>query len=123
MKDNAQGDEVYMTFSYRPDSMWTSMHQLTINGKRSSLTIDDLRACGRSLDISERRIKDTLKTVIGVVRNWEHYAEYVGLKEQIIQKVKICHEYSDIYTDYEPVLFNLQGVVKDFPQAYRSLRG
>lgn len=26
-----------------------------------------------------------------------------------------CHKYSDAYTDYEQVLTNLQGAVKDFP--------
>ncbi|MCH5342460.1 MAG: type II toxin-antitoxin system HipA family toxin [Acetatifactor sp.] len=77
-----------MTFSYRPDSIWTSKHQMRINGKRDNLTMEDLYACGRNMDISDKKMKDITKSVIGVVRNWEKYAERAGVGEEIMWNVK-----------------------------------
>lgn len=82
-----------MTFSYRPDSIWTSKHQMKINGKRDNLTVEDMYACGRNMDISDKRIRDIMKNVIGVVRNWEKYAEYAGMGEQAMQNVKSFHQH------------------------------
>lgn len=110
-----------MTFSYRPDSAWTSRHQMKINGKRDQLTLDDLYVCGRSMDISVRRIKEIMKNVIEVVRNWERYAEYVGPGEQIMEKIKCCHKYSNEFCDYEPMLAYLQQAMEECPQAFREI--
>lgn len=110
-----------MTFSYRPDSVWTSRHQMRINGKRDQLSLDDLHACGKSMDISDRRIKDILKHVIGVVRNWERYAEYVGVSEQIMSKIKSCHKYSNEFCEYEPSLEHLKRAREKCPQAFWQL--
>lgn len=71
------------------------MHQMKINGKRDQLTLDDLYACGRNMDTSNRRIKDILKKVIGVVRNWGRYAEYAGVSEERMEQVRSCHKYSN----------------------------
>lgn len=111
-----------MTFSYRPDSMWTSKHQMKINGKRDNLTVDDLLACGRGMNISDKQIRNIIKNVTGVVRNWNKYAEYAGLSEQIMCKVKSCHSHLSEFPDYEPVLTNLEKAIKECPQAYRTLR-
>lgn len=73
------------------------------------------------MDISDRRIKDILKNVIGVVRNWERYAEYAGVSEQIMWKVKGCHKYSDDFRDYEPKLENLERVRKECPEGFRQI--
>ncbi|MCH5339969.1 MAG: type II toxin-antitoxin system HipA family toxin [Acetatifactor sp.] len=110
-----------MTFSYRPDSVWTSRHQMRINGKRDQLTLDDLRACGRNMDISDRRIKDILKHVIGVVRHWERYAEYAGVSEQGMGNIKSCHKYLDDFRDYEAKLEYLERVRKECPQGFRQI--
>jgi len=55
-----------MTFSYNPNSYWTSMHQMQINGKREGLTIEDLVACGENMDISSKKIKRIIGQVIAV---------------------------------------------------------
>lgn len=106
-----------------PDSAWTARHQMRINGKRDQLTLDDLRACGKSMDISDRRIKDIFKNVIGVVRNWERYAEYVGLSKQIMGSIKDCHKYSNDFRDYEPKLEHLERARKECPKGFRQIGG
>ena len=84
-----------MTFSYRPDSIWTSRHQMQINGKRDALTVGDMRACGRNMDISDKRIKEIIGNVVEVVGNWTEYAECAGVSEQAMEHVKGFHRYSD----------------------------
>ena len=36
-------------YSYNPSGRWTSMHQMSINGKRDNFTRDDLNAVGREI--------------------------------------------------------------------------
>lgn len=83
-----------MTFSYRPDSIWTSRHQMRINGKRDDLTVEDLRVCGRNMDISDKRIKEIIGNVVEVVGNWAKYAECAGVSEKVMERVKGFHIYS-----------------------------
>ena len=89
-----------MTFSYNPNSYWTSMHQMQINGKREGLTIEDLVACGENMDISSKKIKSIIGQVIAVVREWPQYAEYVGLKEEQMAAIRAHHRYASEFLDY-----------------------
>jgi len=91
-----------MTFSYNPNSIWTSAHQMTINGKRENLTIEDLKICGKNMNLSERKINTILQQVIAVVREWAQYAEYVGLSEESMEYIKKYHMYSKEYDGYIP---------------------
>ena len=77
-----------ITFSYRPDSIWTSRHQMTVNGKRENITQEDFLSCGRKMDISERRIKDMISDVVAAARKWNQYAESVQLNEQQTEYIK-----------------------------------
>lgn len=88
-----------MTFSYNPNSIWTSAHQMTINGKRENLTMNDLKACGKNMDLSERKIKKILQGVISIVRKWDEYAAYVGLREEHMEYIKRLHRYSNEYSE------------------------
>lgn len=106
-----------MTFSYNPQSVWTSSHQMTINGKRENLSIEDLISCGKSMDISSNQIHKILQHTIAVVREWSQYAEYVGLSESNTNYIKSFHRYSDMYKDYSPFLPALAEAKSKFPKA------
>lgn len=82
-----------MTFSYNPNSIWTSQHQMKINGKREDIEIKDLIACGKNMDISNKRIKEILKQIIEVVDKWPRYAESAGVNEQHMEEIKKYHKY------------------------------
>lgn len=110
-----------MTFSYNPNSIWTSSHQMQINGKRNSLTLEDLIACGKNMDISEKRIQSILQQVISVVREWPQYAEYAGLSEKNMEYIKKFHTYSSNYTDITPQLNILNETKNQQEYAYMEL--
>ncbi len=85
-----------MTFSFRPDSHWTSTHQMKINGKSKELTIRDLVDCGKRMDISEKKAKNIISQIIAVVHEWPQYAENVELSEREMLAIKNHHKYNEL---------------------------
>ena len=71
----------------------TSKHPMQINEKRNELTMEDLRAFGRNMDISVRRIKESFGDIVEVVKKWAQYAEYAGVSEQVMERVRSFHKY------------------------------
>lgn len=70
-----------ITYSYNPTGIWTSLHQMTVNGKRDEFTKYDLLEVGEK--ISYKNNKTALNEVIEVVANWHMYADKAGIpKEQ-----------------------------------------
>lgn len=110
-----------VTFSYNPTSIWTSKHQMRINGKQGDLKFEDLVACGENMDISNKKIQSILRKVISVVHEWPKYAEYVKLSEQNMQAIKSFHKYSDDFADSNVELSILNRTMSDYPQAYTEL--
>lgn len=80
-----------VTYSYDPTNMWLAKHQMSVNGKVEQITLDDLYACGRHMNISDNRIKRIVEQVISIVVNWEKYAEMAELQEQTMQEIKGNH--------------------------------
>lgn len=85
-----------MTFSYNPNSIWVSQHQMKINGKREDINIGDLIACGKSMDISNKKIKNIIEQVVHCVNNWPQYAEKAELKENYMLEIKKYHHLFEI---------------------------
>lgn len=85
-----------MTFSYNPNSIWTSQHQIKINGKRDNLELNDFITCGRNMNISDKKIKEILKQVIAVIQEWPKYAEEAEVAEQHMYEIQRYHKCFDI---------------------------
>lgn len=64
-----------VTYSYNPSGAWTSVHQMTINGKRDAFTLDDLVRCARTADISKTRVRQIVAEVSDAVRLWATFAD------------------------------------------------
>lgn len=62
---------------------WTRSQQLSVNGKRESITRDDLIACGRNCNVGTRpKLTSILDQVKEAVSHWPAFAEKAGLSEQ-----------------------------------------
>ena len=61
-----------ITYSYNPTGIWTSVHQMSINGKRDHFTLEDLLKVGDK--ISYKNSKATIQKISDVVSNWSYYA-------------------------------------------------
>lgn len=70
-----------VTYSYQPSGVWTSSHQMTINGKRDNFDREDFRACARTASMKRGRAESIIQEVRSVVKNWPDYAEKAGVAE------------------------------------------
>lgn len=84
-----------MTFSYNPGSIWTSAHQMKINGKRENIELADLIHSGENMDISIKKIKEIIGQVTESVKKWPRYAEIAGLDERHMEEIKHHHHYPE----------------------------
>lgn len=107
-----------MTFSYNPNSYWTSGHQMKINGKKDGLEVEDLVACGKSMDISSKKIRTIIGQVGAVVREWPQYAEYVRLSEKEMMAIKGYHRYAGAFPDVDAELSMLEECRRKNADAY-----
>ena len=53
-----------VTYSYNPQGLWTSTHQMSINGKRDNFTRTDLIECAKKASISKKRAREIIDDMI-----------------------------------------------------------
>ncbi|MBT1070978.1 type II toxin-antitoxin system HipA family toxin [Pelotalea chapellei] len=70
-----------VTYSYQPSGIWTSSHQMTMNGKRDGFGLEDFRACAKTVSMKRGRAEAIVEEVRSVVRNWPGYAEKAGVSD------------------------------------------
>lgn len=78
-----------VSYSYNPAGIWTSRHQLSINGKRDNFEINDLLKIGKENNISSR--KAIIQQVIDAVSKWEVFAKQANVLPQQIDQIKSTH--------------------------------
>lgn len=76
-----------VTYSYRPDSKWTSQHQMSANGKRDGFARADFDACGRAARLPRGRAARILDEVRDVVAEWDRYAERAAVDEDHARRI------------------------------------
>lgn len=78
-----------MTYSFQPSGKWTSTHQMTLNGKRESFTMDDFEACAKTGSMKRGRARAIISEVRETVMRWRDYAD----EDRVIpaQRDKIHH--------------------------------
>jgi serine/threonine-protein kinase HipA len=77
-----------VVYAYNPSGSWTSQHQMSINGKATNFSEDDLIALASYADIGKRRAQKMLAEIRDVVMSWEHYAERARMSENHAKRVK-----------------------------------
>ncbi|WP_298316974.1 type II toxin-antitoxin system HipA family toxin [uncultured Aquimarina sp.] len=75
-----------ITYSYNPTGIWTSMHQMSINGKRDDFRLSDLLEVGDK--ISYKNSKAEIQQILEVVNNWNHYANKAGIPPEQAAKLQ-----------------------------------
>lgn len=71
-----------VTYSFNPAGAWTARHQMTLNGKRDDFTVDDFRACAKSVSMKRGRAESILREVQETASHWLDYAEDVGVSPE-----------------------------------------
>ncbi|SHI46282.1 type II toxin-antitoxin system HipA family toxin [Aquimarina spongiae] len=75
-----------ITYSYNPVGIWTSMHQMSINGKRDDFVLEDLIAVGDK--ISYKGSREAIAQIKEVISRWNEYAEKAGIPENQANRLK-----------------------------------
>ena len=80
-----------MTYSYNPDGVWTSTHQMSLNGKRDKFDLEDFTACARTVSMKRGRAEEILKEVQQTVVQWPEFAAKSEVSEESVDLIKRAH--------------------------------
>lgn len=64
-----------MTYSYQPTGKWTSVHQMSLNGKRDGFTLADFKSCANAVSMKRGRAEAIMNEIHEVISRWPEYAE------------------------------------------------
>lgn len=76
-------------YSYNPEGVWTSKHQMSINGKRDNFLKEDLIQVGKEMGI--KSCNKIIDEIVEVVSNWSHFAKDVGIDNAKIKSIGATH--------------------------------
>lgn len=76
-------------WSYSPKGLWTSQHQMRVNGKRDEFTEQDLIEAGQSYEIS--RAKTICEQVGDAVAHWSTFSKQSGISKELTQRIAKTH--------------------------------
>nr|MBA3285710.1 HipA domain-containing protein [Nitrosopumilus sp.] len=71
--------------AYQPKHQWVSQHALSINGKRTDITRDDLLAIGKA--IKNKKAADIIKEISDTVSKWKTYADEVKVSPMLRDEI------------------------------------
>ncbi len=76
-----------MTYSFNPSGDWTASHQMTLNGKRDDFTMDDFRACAKTVSMKRGRAEAIVNEVRESVSRWRDYAGEAGVPDSMRDRI------------------------------------
>ena len=76
-----------IVYSYNPEGRWTSLHQMSIAGKRDGFTLDDLRQVARMASLRRGSAERVLGEVTEAVGRWPELATAAGIDEATIDSI------------------------------------
>lgn len=68
-----------VSYAHSPRGLWTSQHQITLNGKRDLFEKDDLFAFSQFCDLKKSSIKHIIQELHEKVASWRTYAKQAGV--------------------------------------------
>ena len=77
-------DECY---AYNPAGAWTGAHQMSVNGKRRDIAVDDLIAVAPQANMRERKARQVIDQVRAAVADWSRFAAEAEVKDEFVDKI------------------------------------
>ena len=94
-----------VTYAYNPTGLWTSRHQMTINGKSNDFTREDFEAVAQVAGLKRGKHEAILSEVMDTVKAWHGYAETAGVlgsqREQITRNLRVKFDRRGILTSQQ----------------------
>jgi serine/threonine-protein kinase HipA len=76
--------------AYKPDSIWVSQHSLSINGKRTNITKNDLLSVAKKMNI--KKATQIIEQIQTVVNNWKQYANKAFVDKKLLTAIEKTFE-------------------------------
>jgi serine/threonine-protein kinase HipA len=76
-------------WSYNPEGLWTNFHQMTINGKRDGIELQDFMEVAKQFRV--KKPMDILADIGAAVRRWPDLAKEVGVERNRITQIASTH--------------------------------
>ena len=70
-----------ITYSYKPEGLWTRDHQMSLAGRRNNFELEDIMKFAESVGIKSHRAGGILDQLSASVRDWPLHAEAAGVAE------------------------------------------
>jgi len=77
-----------ITFAYNATNRWLKSHQMSINGKTSDITMEDMIECGEKMDIKASKCRKIIDEVHDAVSEFEDIALSVNIRVNTINMIK-----------------------------------
>jgi serine/threonine-protein kinase HipA len=91
-----------VTYAYNPTGLWTSRHQMTINGKSNDFTREDFEAVAQVAGLKRGKDEAILGEVMDAVKEWPRYAKTAGVpgsqRDQITRTLRLKFDRRGILT-------------------------
>ena len=76
-----------VTYAYNPDGQWTNRHQMSLNGKREDITLEDFVSLGTVANIKKKKAVDAANQVQTAIKRWSRHAKVAGVSNQRISQI------------------------------------
>jgi serine/threonine-protein kinase HipA len=80
-----------VTYSYNPQGDWTSQHQMSLNGKRDSFSIEDFKSCAKQASMKRGRAEDIVSQVQKTLLQWKQFADMSGVPPDVAIGIAKTH--------------------------------
>ncbi|NOX09113.1 MAG: type II toxin-antitoxin system HipA family toxin [Gammaproteobacteria bacterium] len=80
-----------LAYSYKKDSPWVNLHQLSVTGKQDNFNRDDLLAVGDLIGNFKKQAVQIINEVTSVVSSWDAYASRAGVFDELANEIKQNH--------------------------------
>ncbi|PWA11368.1 type II toxin-antitoxin system HipA family toxin [Flavobacterium laiguense] len=74
-----------VTYAYNPDNFWLKAHQMSVNGKRENIMLEDLLAVAKNINL--KKPKPIIELCNEVLSNWRNYAAKAGIENTQIEQI------------------------------------
>ena len=79
------------TYAFQPAGLWTSRHQLSLNGKRDDFLLDDFRRVAEFASMQSGRAERIVAEVREAVLRWPEFAAAAGVVAERVEQIAQTH--------------------------------
>jgi serine/threonine-protein kinase HipA len=77
-----------VAYAHNPSGSWTSEHQMSLSGKTTGFTMDDLLSFARFCDVKPSRAKAMIEKARTAVQDWNVHAAIAGVPDELAARAR-----------------------------------